>query len=104
VRERGIECGRETGGESSKSDLTPELREALARVAMSTLIGALNRRSLRSMCFYDVWSIRASQPRFVGIGYTMRFIPSRADKDEHASTNCSTVQPQAMKEWRGGEP
>jgi len=39
----------------------------------------------------------------VGIGYTMRFLPSREDKDRLASTNCSTIQPRAMEEWRGGE-
>jgi hypothetical protein len=57
--------------------LTPELREALARVGTSILMGVLNRRGQRSMCLYDVWSIRAGQLSMVGIGYTMRFIPSR---------------------------
>ena len=47
----------------------------------------------------------------VGIAFTMRFIPSREDKDGPTSTNRSTVQPQAMEEcppghvlmidWRG---
>jgi hypothetical protein len=85
------------------SFLAPELREAPARVGMLTLIGVLNRRSLRSMWLYDVRSIRAGQRRMVGIGYTMRFISWRGGKDEPASTNCWTIRPQAMEEWRGGE-
>lgn len=84
------------------SILTPDLREALARVGTSTLTGVLNRRGLRSMCLYDVWPLRAGQPRMVGIAYTMRFIPSREDKDGPSSTNRSTIQPQAMEECPPG--
>jgi hypothetical protein len=40
------------------SVLTPELREALARVGTSTFIGVLNRHGPRSMCRYDVWPRR----------------------------------------------
>ena len=79
------------------SVLTPELREALARVGTSTLTGVLNRRGLRSLCLFDVWPIRPGQPRMVGIAYTMRFIPSREDKDGPTSTNRSMIQPQAME-------
>jgi regulator of RNase E activity RraA len=84
------------------SVLTPELREALARVGTSTLTGVLNRRGLRSMCLFDVWPIRPGQPRMVGIAYTMRFIPSREDKDGPSSTNRSMIQPQAMEECPPG--
>src|SRR5262245_4794219 len=84
------------------SVLTPELSEALARVGTSTLTGVLNRRGLRSMCLHDVWPIRPEIPRLVGIAFTMRFIPSREDKDGPASTNRSTVQPQAMEECPPG--
>jgi regulator of RNase E activity RraA len=84
------------------SVLTPDLSEALARVGTSTLTGVLNRRGLRSMCLYDVWPLRAGQPRMVGIAYTMRFIPSREDKDGPTSTNRSTIQPQAMEECPPG--
>jgi regulator of RNase E activity RraA len=84
------------------SVLTPELSEALARVGTSTLTGVLNRRGLRSMCLHDVWPIRPEMPRLVGIAFTMRFIPSREDKDGPASTNRSTVQPQAMEECPPG--
>ena len=82
--------------------LTPDLREALARVGTSTLTGVLNRRGLRSLCLYDVWSVRPEMPRMVGLAFTMRFIPSREDKDGPTSTNRSTIQPQAMEECPPG--
>ena len=84
------------------TDLTPDLREALARVGTSTLTGVLNRRGLRSMCLYDVWPLRPDMPRMVGLAFTMRFIPSREDKDGPASTSRSMVQPQAMEECPPG--
>ncbi|WP_162917420.1 hypothetical protein [Dongia deserti] len=49
------------------SVLTPELREALARVGTLTLIDMPDRRGLRSMCLYGVWPTRAGQPRMVCI-------------------------------------
>src|SRR3990167_73181 len=82
--------------------LTPDLRDALARVGTSTLTGVLNRRGLKSMTLYDVWPMRPEQPRLVGIAFTMRFIPSREDKDGPTSTNRSMVQPQAMEECPPG--
>ena len=71
--------------------LSSDLREALAKVGTSTLTGVLNRRGLKSMTLYDVWPIRPEQPAMVGIAFTMRFIPSREDKDGPTSTNRSTV-------------
>jgi regulator of RNase E activity RraA len=82
--------------------LSSDLREALAKVGTSTLTGVLNRRGLRSMTLYDVWPLRVEQPRLVGIAFTMRFIPSREDKDGPTSKNRSTVQPQAMEECPPG--
>ena len=82
--------------------LSSDLRDALAKVGTSTLTGVLNRRGLRSMTLYDVWPLRPEQPRMVGIAFTMRFIPSREDKDGPTSTNRSTVQPQAMEECPPG--
>ena len=82
--------------------LTSDLREALARVGTSTLTGVLNRRGLRSLCLYDVWPVRPEMPRMVGLAFTMRFIPSREDKDGPTSTNRSMVQPQAMEECLPG--
>ena len=82
--------------------LSSDLREALAKVGTSTLTGVLNRRGLRSMTLYDVWPLRPEQPRLVGIAFTMRFIPSREDKDGPTSTNRSMVQPQAMEECPPG--
>ena len=82
--------------------LSSDLREALAKVGTSTLTGVLNRRGLRSMTLYDVWPLRPEQPRMVGIAFTMRFIPSREDKDGPGSTNRSMIQPQAMEECPPG--
>ena len=74
----------------------------LARVGTSTLTGVLNRRGLKSMTLFDVWPMRPEQPAMVGIAFTMRFIPSREDKDGPTSTNRSMVQPQAMEECPPG--
>src|SRR5260221_10225538 len=41
-------------------------------------------------------------PRMVGLAFTMRFIPSREDKDGPTSNNRSMIQPQAMEECPPG--
>src|SRR4051812_23643422 len=84
------------------AELSKELREVLAKVGTSTLTGVLNRRGLKSMTLFDVWPMRPEQPAMVGIAFTMRFIPSREDKDGPSSTNRSMVQPQAMEECPPG--
>src|SRR2546423_11055511 len=82
--------------------LPSDLRDALAKVGTSTLTGVLNRRGLRSMTLFDVWPMRPEQPAMVGIAFTMRFIPSREDKDGPSSPNRSMVQPQALEECPPG--
>ena len=82
--------------------LSSDLREALAKVGTSTLTGVLNRRGLKSMTLFDVWPLRPEQPAMVGIAFTMRFIPSREDKDGPQSPNRSMIQPQAMEECPSG--
>ena len=84
------------------AELSKNLREVLAKVGTSTLTGVLNRRGLKSMMLYDVRPVRDDQPPMVGIAYTMRFIPSREDKDGPTSTNRSMIQPQAMEECPPG--
>jgi regulator of RNase E activity RraA len=84
------------------TELSKDLREALARVGTSTLTGVLNRRGLRSRTLFDVWPLRPEQPPMVGIAYTMRFIPSREDMDGPTSTNRSRIQPQAMEDCPPG--
>ena len=83
-------------------ELSKELREVLGKVGTSTLTGVLNRRGLKSMTLFDVRPVRDEQPAMVGIAYTMRFIPSREDKDGPTSTNRSMIQPQAMEECPPG--
>src|SRR5258708_39843808 len=84
------------------AELSKDLREVLAKVGTSTLTGVLNRRGLKSMTLFDVWPMRPEQPAMVGIAFTMRFIPSREDKDGPTSTSRSMVQPQAMEECPPG--
>ncbi len=80
------------------AELSEKTRQALMRVATSTLTGALNRRGLRSMYMQDVWPIKEGIPRMVGLAFTMRFIPSREDKDgPNAKGPRSNIQPQAME-------
>lgn len=85
------------------AELSKELREVLAKVGTSTLTGVLNRRGLRSMTLFDVHPMRPEQAAMVGIAYTMRFIPSREDKDgPQATGGRSMVQPRAMEECPAG--
>jgi regulator of RNase E activity RraA len=79
------------------SALQPNTRDALLRVGTSTLTGLLNRRGLRSMFMQDVWPIRRDMPRLVGIAFTMRFIPSREDKDGPGAPARGNLQSQAME-------
>src|SRR5689334_13405522 len=85
-------------GRQAMSELSPQTKEALLRVGTSTLTGVLNRRGLRSMFLHDVWPIRHDIPRMVGIAFTMRFIPSREDKDgPNARGPRGQIQSQAME-------
>jgi regulator of RNase E activity RraA len=80
------------------AELSEKTRQALMRIATSTLTGALNRRGLRSMYMQDVWPIKEGIPRMVGLAFTMRFIPSREAKDgPNAKAPRSNIQPQAME-------
>jgi regulator of RNase E activity RraA len=79
------------------SDLQSDTRQALLRVGTSTLTGLLNRRGLRSMFMQDVWPIRPDIARMVGIAFTMRFIPSREDKDGPGAPGRGNIQRQAME-------
>jgi regulator of RNase E activity RraA len=50
------------------------------------------------MFMHDVWPIRHDIPRMVGIAFTMRFIPSREDKDgPNARGPRAPIQSQAME-------
>ncbi|MBS0549645.1 MAG: ribonuclease activity regulator RraA [Proteobacteria bacterium] len=82
--------------------LSRDLIEVLAKVGTSTLTGVLNKRGLRSMTLFDVHPMRTEQPPMVGIAFTMRFIPSREDKDGPQSNSRSMTQPQAMEECPPG--
>ena len=75
-------------------------RAGLLTVGTSTLTGILNRRGLRNMFMQDVNPVRITQARMVGLAFTMRFIPSREDKQraECAQRRCTHVQ--AMEECR----
>ena len=79
------------------AELNEKTRQALLQTGTSTLTGALNRRGLRSMFMQDVWPIRPDMPRMVGIAFTMRFIPSREDKDAPNARGRGQIQSQAME-------
>jgi regulator of RNase E activity RraA len=79
------------------SELQSNTRQALLRVGTSTLTGVLNRRGLRSMFMQEVEPIRRDIPRMVGIAFTMRFIPSREDKDGPGAPGRGQIQSQAME-------
>jgi len=79
------------------SELKAATRDALTKVATSTLTGLLNQRGLKSMFLQDVWPIRPDIPRMVGFAFTMRFIPSREDKDGPNARGRRPVQVEAME-------
>jgi regulator of RNase E activity RraA len=83
------------------TELLPATKEALLKVATSTLTGALYRRGMRNMFLQDVSPLRVDQPRMVGTAYTMRFIPYREDMNPPKGKRQS-VQPQAMEECPPG--
>lgn len=80
------------------SELKPETRDILLKVATSTLTGALNRRGFKNMFLQDVSPVRLENSRMCGIAFTMRFIPSREDK---AGVRGS-IQVRAMEECPPG--
>lgn len=84
------------------TELLPQTRDALLHVGTSTLTGELFRRGLRNMFMQDVSPLRPDLPRMVGIAFTMRFIPSREDKDAPGAPGRSQVQRQAMEECPPG--
>ncbi len=84
------------------TELLAATREALLKVGTSTLTGALYRRGFRNMFMQDVNPLRADQPRMVGLAFTMRFIPSREDKNGPLAKGRSSVQPQAMEQCPPG--
>ncbi len=84
------------------AELLAATREALLEVGTSTLTGALYRRGLRNMFLQDVYALRPGQPRMVGIAFTMRFIPSREDRNGPAAPKRPAIQPQAMEECPPG--
>jgi len=85
------------------TELRAATREALTTLATSTLTGTLFRRGLRNMFLQDVHPLRAGQARMVGLAYTMRFIPSREDRNTPGRPGAlRSVQPQAMEECPPG--
>jgi regulator of RNase E activity RraA len=84
------------------AELKPATREALLQVQSSTLTGALYRRGLRNMFLQDVNPLKFDQPKMVGLAFTMRFIPSREDKNGPGVKDLARIQPKAMEECPPG--
>lgn len=84
------------------TELSVATKEALLRVGTSTITGSLSRRGLRNMFLQEVNPLRVTQPRMVGVAYTMRFIPSREDKSGPMSPGRGRIQSRAMEECPPG--
>ena len=82
--------------------LIESTRDALLKIATSTLTGALHRRGLRNMFLQDVNPLRITQARMVGIAYTMRFIPFREDKAGVNAPYRGQTQVQAIEDCPPG--
>lgn len=83
-------------------ELSSDTRQALLSVGTSTITGILYRRGLHNTFLRGVMPIRPDMPRMVGLAFTMRFIPSREDKDGPGSKNRSQIQRTAMEECPPG--
>jgi regulator of RNase E activity RraA len=83
------------------NELRADTKDILTRVATSTLTGALYKRGFRNMFMQGVSPLRVEQARMVGLAFTMRFIPSREDKNGPGVPRAS-VQPRAMEECPPG--
>src|SRR3954463_8217485 len=61
------------------SNLKPETREKLKKVATPTLMTALYKRGLRQQWIQDVRCINPSAAPMVGEAFTLRYMPARED-------------------------
>jgi len=61
------------------SNLKPETREKLKKVATPTLMTALYKRNLRQQWIQDVRCINPSAVPMVGEAFTLRYMPARED-------------------------
>src|SRR4051794_41737938 len=61
------------------SNLKPETREKLKKVATPTLMTALYKRNLRQQWIQDVRCINPAATPMVGIAFTLRYMPARED-------------------------
>jgi regulator of RNase E activity RraA len=84
------------------TEMRTATRDALLSVATSTLTGALFRRGFRNMFLQEVSPLRVDQARMVGFAYTMRFLPSREDRNGPLAKARVNVQAQAMEECPPG--
>src|SRR5262249_15890253 len=99
----GRQYGRRAPHQQGKPmPLLEVTRDRLLEVGTSTLTGLLNRRGLRNMFMKDVHPLRITQPRLVGLAFTMRFIPSREDKAGPNARKGGGTEGQAMEECPPG--
>ena len=61
------------------SNLKPETREKLKKVATPTLMTALYKRGLRKQLIQDVHCINPAAAPMVGEAFTLRYMPARED-------------------------
>ena len=65
--------------------LTPENRERLRQVSVSTLTTCLHRSGITRVCPLGIVPVAKGQPRLVGEAYTLRFVPMREDASDAAT-------------------
>jgi regulator of RNase E activity RraA len=64
---------------ASMPTLTPENRERLMLVSVSTLTTSLYRAGVKRVCPVGILPLAIDQPRMVGVAFTLRFVPMRED-------------------------
>ena len=69
------------------TDISPQARQALARLPVSALSTVMTRRGLRHACMQGVRPANPDGARMVGQAFTLRYIPAREDLDTMAAVS-----------------
>src|SRR5437660_783231 len=77
---RALDCDLIIASEElPMSELRPQTRDKLKKVATPTLMTALYKRGLRNQWIQDVHLINPAATPMVGTAFTLRYMPARED-------------------------
>ncbi len=82
--------------------LTPQNREKLRQVSVSTLTTCLYRKGLKRVWPSGILPLAKGQPRLVGEAYTLRFVPAREDVGAGSYGTAANVHQRAFEDCPPG--